>query len=597
MLLKLVSIFLWTMAASAIKGHQDWEIAVVINDQIELLQSNGMLIGSTMQQFTKLKALTFDNVRHQFVVSDMDHDNDTIFTVQLTKETEITPIVPDLPDDVQGLAIDPIEDILYWTDSVNNTINYIKLNDSDSEPQLLFAFSNVIPQDVVIDVCRRYIYWTNCYVNEPTIERSFLNGSNREVVVSSDLKSPAGIAIDYKRQRLYWADMREGIYYRIDSSNLNGGDREIVYEGSHNKPFGIAVDETSIYWTDINNNALWRYYKSDRGSPPQKIREFKERPLGLVAKNVQIRNYPDCKELEVAIEKYGDREESFDSYKEAAIDSTEVTECLNGGEQINNYCKCRRGYTGRNCEIDNCHNFCIHGTCHLSTQGYPMCYCPKGFGGTRCELDMCKSFCLNDGECSYSKGDLIPSCRCSEHYTGSRCEISTEFSNLCLMYCRENTSENDYLISKNRDLICRCTNQDYVISKNNLTASALLSKSNEPPEANFITKLVSDSDYSVLAALLLMSVLVIIFLTGYILARRRRRKDPAPSRRIIVRPNVTPLTYRPQPTNDHCEITIENCCNMNVCETPCYEPSSLRNKNKEDQKTLLTNMENGEDAY
>lgn len=148
---------------------------MVINDQIELLQSNGTLVGATLQQFTKLKALTFDNIRHQFVVSDMDQQNDTIFTVQLTKETEITPIVPDLPDDVQvysgtinkpsnalkgcfffqGLAIDPIEDVLYWTDSVNKTINFVKLNDTDFEPQLLFAFSDVVPQDIAIDVCRR----------------------------------------------------------------------------------------------------------------------------------------------------------------------------------------------------------------------------------------------------------------------------------------------------------------------------------------------------------------------------------------------------------------------------------------------------------
>lgn len=37
-------------------------------------------------------------------------------------------------------------------------------------------------------------------------------------------------------------------------------------------------------------------------------------------------------------------------------------------------------------------------------------------------------------------------------------------------------------------------------------------------------------------------------------------------KRIIVNKNVTPLTARP----DQCEITIENCCNMNICETVSY---------------------------
>lgn len=77
------------------------DLAVAINDQVELLTSNGTLVGSAFQQFSKLKALTFDSVRHQFVVSDMDQQNDTIFTVQLTKETDIVPILQDLPDDVQ----------------------------------------------------------------------------------------------------------------------------------------------------------------------------------------------------------------------------------------------------------------------------------------------------------------------------------------------------------------------------------------------------------------------------------------------------------------------------------------------------------------
>lgn len=77
------------------------ELAVANDDKIELLMSNGSLVGSIVQQFNKLKGLTFDNVRHQFVTSDMDHQNDTIYTVQLSKQTESAPIIEDLPDDVQ----------------------------------------------------------------------------------------------------------------------------------------------------------------------------------------------------------------------------------------------------------------------------------------------------------------------------------------------------------------------------------------------------------------------------------------------------------------------------------------------------------------
>lgn len=74
---------------------------MAINDQVELLNSNGSLIGAAMQHFTQLKALAFDSVRHQFVVSDMDQKNDTIYSVQLTKQTDIMPIVEDVLDDIQ----------------------------------------------------------------------------------------------------------------------------------------------------------------------------------------------------------------------------------------------------------------------------------------------------------------------------------------------------------------------------------------------------------------------------------------------------------------------------------------------------------------
>lgn len=80
------------------------DLAVVTNNEIELLTRNGTLVGTAVQEFSRLKALAFDPVRHQFLVSDMDQQNDTIFTVRLSKETEIYPVVEDLPDDVQVMA-------------------------------------------------------------------------------------------------------------------------------------------------------------------------------------------------------------------------------------------------------------------------------------------------------------------------------------------------------------------------------------------------------------------------------------------------------------------------------------------------------------
>ena len=61
----------------------------------------------------------------------------------------------------------------------------------------------------------------------------------------------------------------------------------------------------------------------------------------------------------------------------------------------------------------------------------------------------------------------------------------------------------------------------------------------------------------------------VLLVATVVLLRRVRllRKRPRIKKRIIVNKNVTPLTACSPLPQDHCEITIENCCNMNICET------------------------------
>lgn len=76
------------------------ELAVVVENQIRLLTSNGTLVITKDQPFSSLKALAYDNVRDQFIVSDMHLNNDTVYTVQIDKHTT-EPIIQGLPGNVQ----------------------------------------------------------------------------------------------------------------------------------------------------------------------------------------------------------------------------------------------------------------------------------------------------------------------------------------------------------------------------------------------------------------------------------------------------------------------------------------------------------------
>lgn len=79
---------------------------------------------------------------------------------------------------------------------------------------------------------------------------------------------------------------------------------------------------------------------------------------------------------------------------------------------------------------------------------------------------------------------------------------------------------------------------------------------------------------------------------------------PRIKKTYVVQKNLPSSNGRP-PATEQCEIIIENCCNMNICETPCFDPKTLqgdyspssKNTRKEDKRQLLNNMEGNAELY
>lgn len=275
------------------------------------------------------------------------------------------------------------------------------------------------------------------------------------MLVDEDIHRPAGISFDYSTQRLYWADIKEGIYFTIESINLDGKERKLEHEGTHSKPFGVAVDSQAVYWTDVNNNALWKLPKSQTYSAPEQIRHFVEKPLGIIAKNIQVVEFDDCKNLKKATLSYNHNktiQEDYTRLPDANRQQEEEITCFNGGiKGKENYCQCPRGYAGKACELNLCYNYCVHGDCYTSALGYPQCRCLKHFGGKRCEIDICEGFCLNGGVCGRGLGIRdLPTCSCLEGFTGSRCEVAND---ICNVFCQKR--KDDVLVSEQKEIVCR----------------------------------------------------------------------------------------------------------------------------------------------
>lgn len=147
----------------------------------------------------------------------------------------------------------------------------------------------------------------------------------------------------------------------------------------------------------------------------------------------------------------------------------------------------------------------------------------------------------------------------SDHYFRNG-PVKYIVDNEYLLYNCISNNSNKYLncfIGKlNNFLFFRCEAGSYsILESGNYTTPDVMQES--------IIKF-QNTTFIILSVCLLIMILIVIVLSILVC---RLRRQPRVKKRIIVNKNVTPLTYRPQPTSEQCEITIENCCNMNVCET------------------------------
>lgn len=55
---------------------------------------------------------------------------------------------------LQGLAVDPIDDVLYWTDGMSSAIFYVPLNETFIQSKTILL-NDTIPHTLAIDVCKR----------------------------------------------------------------------------------------------------------------------------------------------------------------------------------------------------------------------------------------------------------------------------------------------------------------------------------------------------------------------------------------------------------------------------------------------------------
>lgn len=143
-------------------------------------------------------------------------------------------IVSGLTSGITGVAVDPVNDVVFFVDHHEHTISRA---DYDGE-----QMSVVVPQgaftdriyEVDYDESSGMLYWTN---EGGSIARSMFDGTGLEIIYEApELADFIGIAVDPAAGKLYWSDRIDGT---IQRSNLDGSGFEVFIQAPD--AFGIAL--------------------------------------------------------------------------------------------------------------------------------------------------------------------------------------------------------------------------------------------------------------------------------------------------------------------------------------------------------------------
>ncbi|CAB3365798.1 Hypothetical predicted protein [Cloeon dipterum] len=569
-----VAVLLLLLAALQPLWAFSWDVAVASEGQLDLLLNSGKAVrNERTDKLSVASGLVYLPKQEVFLLSNSDEEvGSSIFTLKISERTNTSQVSPLIEANsaerrIFSLAYDPQDDFLYWADWKQKAILKAFLPPNLQGPlktQVVHKFVAEIPTSVAIDHCRRKLYWSNVNYGDATIESSDLDGSNRVVLLKKGLRLPNGIALNLRGDgRLLWVDNLEGIFYSVNSARLDGSEHKVLYHGRHQEPNSLVFDpEEALMWNDRIHDVVWRMDLKIPGSEPYRFFGVEDLSPLSVAVKTNTSYFADVCKVEPVVTTTTVPSTPKSSPIPAAL------LCLNGGEEntASRSCKCLPGFSGAHCEVDLCHNYCLKGgVCVISPQGAASCHCPPSRSGERCEIDLCQGLCLNGGFCHLNLSTNHTVCHCVDGFEGERCERRQD---ICTAHCN----------------IPKCSSCEYS------------TKVVHPPHQN--PQDASPWSPLVLALGGVCTVLIVstIFLVIQVLKLRRR---PRLKRRVIVSRKEVAVPSFQQPQNgsagDTCEITIENCCNMNICETPCFEPPNrLGHKVKEDKKTLLANMEDSE---
>jgi len=445
----------------------------------------------------------------------------------------------------EDIALDPDSRMLYLTSKAEGSLMRVEAKEG-AKLELFLTKESSRPSGIAIDPCSRRIFWTDSSRNSPAIfscppsssSTSSSSSPNCSQIISSKLAKPRALAVDPIGRRLFWSDTYRGTF-TISSSWLDGTGREVVVKGKGQEPFGLAVHGHHVYWTDWTTYSVWRVTKDGLQSSPERLKSFsssKPHSLAIVPPKPL-----KCRSQALSLTSPTSSLPSPSSTPSSLLGTTALVAA-----------EMDEGVQDGGSEEGACHNFCLgqNASCFLRESGQAECECPESRTGSRCEVDPCSNFCLpHSTACRVVEG--APECFCPAGWSGDRCQLQPD--------------------SSDRD----------VVPLLNVSVAGL----------NILV--VSLAVTSAVLLLLLAALALVLF---------KLKQRPR-----IVRKRFISTTSPSLPSANSCggadsgdgvRLDIEDCCNMTLCDTPCFEPptrapkkSAAGRRGCQDKRSLLANQD------
>eukprot|EP00058_Branchiostoma_floridae_P017898 XP_002603387.1 hypothetical protein BRAFLDRAFT_80380 [Branchiostoma floridae] len=201
---------------------------------------------------SRIEAIDYDFQRNLIFWADTGLRE--LHTVQLLQDGRIqsfSTLLEGISSGVEGLAVDWLNQNLYYTDSYLNWIAVVNYKDNPPRHHVIVHTGVDRPRGIAVHPQTGFLFWSDWSRQKPRIERAVLSGEQRTELVNTDIGQPSGLVIG--GNRLYWADTFRDT---IESCDLDGSNRELFYTLRGTHFYDITFDGEEIMASDWSDDSI-----------------------------------------------------------------------------------------------------------------------------------------------------------------------------------------------------------------------------------------------------------------------------------------------------------------------------------------------------